>query len=308
MRIKTIQTSNKNVILKYFRCRDGKRTETRIGMEGICITHSCIPPLWAIMCCMYTVYSGMQEWVIQIPSIPILVSVLFPSLHLKYFRIKFLLLVLLWSACVVWMWTRRTESRMGFFLFLLQRNCLQLLWIQLSASHEIERSRRWWYVSVFCSSPPTSYILQTSYWTISLEAELWTCHTIRIYYEQGNGIMIDFFTPISDSVHSQYLKQKQFWVLRLRWAPPYGVLILSLAHFRVTCAAFDLRHRKDTIIFTSQLTCSHHKLYVRLFQLLMSVDYPWMFQWQLRPKSRQTSRVRRLFCTSISTLDNYACS
>ena len=47
------------------------------------------------MCCMYTVYSGMQEWVIQIPSIPILVSVLFPSLHLKYFRIKFLLLVIL---------------------------------------------------------------------------------------------------------------------------------------------------------------------------------------------------------------------
>ena len=27
--------------------------------------------------CKYTVYSGMQEWVIQIPSIPILVSVLF---------------------------------------------------------------------------------------------------------------------------------------------------------------------------------------------------------------------------------------
>ena len=93
MHIKTIQTSNKNFILKYFRCRDGKRTETRIGMEGICITHSCIPSLLAIMCCMYTVYSGMQEWVIQIPSIPILVSVLFPSLHLKYFRIKFLLLV-----------------------------------------------------------------------------------------------------------------------------------------------------------------------------------------------------------------------
>ena len=59
-------------------------------MEGICITHSCIP--------LYTVYmqhtmAQMQEWVIQIPSIPILVSVLFPSLHLKYFRIKFLLLV-----------------------------------------------------------------------------------------------------------------------------------------------------------------------------------------------------------------------
>ena len=91
-------TRNKNFILKYFRCRDGKRTETRIGMEGICITHSCIP--------IYTVYmqhimahsGGMQEWVIQIPSIPILVSVLFPSLHLKYFRIKFLLLV-----CIVFM-------------------------------------------------------------------------------------------------------------------------------------------------------------------------------------------------------------
>ena len=37
------------------------------------------------MCYMYTVYSGMQEWVIQIPSIPFLVLVLFPSLHLKYF-------------------------------------------------------------------------------------------------------------------------------------------------------------------------------------------------------------------------------
>ena len=101
MRIKTIQTSNKNFILKYFRCRDGKRTETRIGMEGICITHSCIP--------LYTVYmqhimahsGGMQEWVIQIPSIPILVSVLFPSLHLKYFRIKFLLLVIFVSMPIV---------------------------------------------------------------------------------------------------------------------------------------------------------------------------------------------------------------
>ena len=60
------------------------------------------------MCCMYTVYSGMQEWVIQIPSIPILVSVLFPSLHLKYFRIKFLLLVDLNSLLVAGM------SQMGF--------------------------------------------------------------------------------------------------------------------------------------------------------------------------------------------------
>ena len=54
---------------------DGKRTETRIGMEGICITHSCIP--------LYTVYmqhimaqsGGMQECVIQITFTPILVSV-----------------------------------------------------------------------------------------------------------------------------------------------------------------------------------------------------------------------------------------
>ena len=40
-------------------------------------------------------WNAGYEWVIQIPSIPILVSVLFPSLHLKYFRIKFLLLVII---------------------------------------------------------------------------------------------------------------------------------------------------------------------------------------------------------------------
>ena len=73
-------TSNKNFILKYFRCRDGKRTETRIGMEGICITHFCTP--------LYTAYimahsGGMQEWVIQIPSIPILVFALFLFLRLE---------------------------------------------------------------------------------------------------------------------------------------------------------------------------------------------------------------------------------
>ena len=61
----------KRFVYKFYsrcRARDGKRTETRIGMEGICITHSCIP--------LYTVYmqhimahsGGMQEWVIQIPS------------------------------------------------------------------------------------------------------------------------------------------------------------------------------------------------------------------------------------------------
>ena len=37
MRIKTIQTSSKNFILDLGM---EKRTETRIGMEGICITHS----------------------------------------------------------------------------------------------------------------------------------------------------------------------------------------------------------------------------------------------------------------------------
>ena len=91
MRIKTIQTSNKNFILKYFRCRDGKRTETRIGMEGVHCVHATHN---GSQCS-----GGMQEWVIQIPSIPILVSVLFPSLHLKYFRIKFLLLVYNMGSC-----------------------------------------------------------------------------------------------------------------------------------------------------------------------------------------------------------------
>ena len=55
-----------------------------------------VPAFHDILCtCNIISHSGgMQEWVIQIPSIPILVSVLFPSLHLKYFRRKFLLLVL----------------------------------------------------------------------------------------------------------------------------------------------------------------------------------------------------------------------
>ena len=55
--------------------------------------HLCEP-----LCVACTVY--MLEWVIQIPSIPILVSVLFPSLHLKYFRIKFLLLVIYYRTYV----------------------------------------------------------------------------------------------------------------------------------------------------------------------------------------------------------------
>ena len=55
----SIPTSNKNFILKYFRCRDGKRTETRIGMEGICITHSCIP-LYTVY--MHVTHNGSQWW------------------------------------------------------------------------------------------------------------------------------------------------------------------------------------------------------------------------------------------------------
>ena len=51
---------------------------------------------------------GMQEWVIYIPSIPILVSVLFPSLHLR----KFLLLV-----CIVFMRMRtKTTPTSGYKL------------------------------------------------------------------------------------------------------------------------------------------------------------------------------------------------
>ena len=52
------------------------------GMEGICITHSCIP-----LCTVYLQHiiishsGGIQEWVIQIPSIPILVSVPFKCLE-----------------------------------------------------------------------------------------------------------------------------------------------------------------------------------------------------------------------------------
>ena len=92
MRIKTIQTSNKNFILKYFRCRDGKRTETRIGMRvsvlPIPAFHHCEPLCVACTQCRVECRNGYTDTLI-----PILVSVLFPSLHLKYFRIKFLLLL-----------------------------------------------------------------------------------------------------------------------------------------------------------------------------------------------------------------------
>ena len=67
------------------------------------------PFLHSTVHCVHATHNGssggMQEWVIQIPSIPILVSVLFPSLHLKYFRIKFLLLV-----CIVFMCMRKKTT------------------------------------------------------------------------------------------------------------------------------------------------------------------------------------------------------
>ena len=44
----TIGTSNKNFILKYFRCRDGKRTETRIGMEAVSVLP--IPAFHCTLC------------------------------------------------------------------------------------------------------------------------------------------------------------------------------------------------------------------------------------------------------------------
>ena len=63
----------------------------RVSVLPIPAFHHCEPLCVACTQCTVECRIG-QEWVIQIPSIPILVSVLFPSLHLKYFRIKFLLL------------------------------------------------------------------------------------------------------------------------------------------------------------------------------------------------------------------------
>ena len=53
-------TSNKNFIL------DVGMEKTIIGMEGICITHSCIPLYCVHVTHNYITHSGgMQEWVIQ---------------------------------------------------------------------------------------------------------------------------------------------------------------------------------------------------------------------------------------------------
>ena len=89
-------TSNKKFILKYFRCRDGKRTETRIGMEGICITHSCIP---LHVHCVHATHNGSQWWNAGMGNTDTLhPNSCFCSFSIPTFRIKFLLLV-----CLVFM-------------------------------------------------------------------------------------------------------------------------------------------------------------------------------------------------------------
>ena len=78
--------SNKNFILDVGMEKEQKQDlGWRVSVLPIPEFHHCEP----LMCCMYvhSVYSGMQEWVIQIPSISILVSAIPTS------RIKFLLLV-----------------------------------------------------------------------------------------------------------------------------------------------------------------------------------------------------------------------
>ena len=77
-----IITSSKNFILDV-----GMEKEQKQELQW----RASVLPIPAFHCILCTTHSGgMQEWIIQIPSIAIL---LFPSLHLKYFRIKFLLLV-----------------------------------------------------------------------------------------------------------------------------------------------------------------------------------------------------------------------
>ena len=100
MRIKTIHTSNENFVLKYFRCRDGKRTETIKNWDGGYLFY---PFLHSTTVSHYVLHVHSVQWNAGMGNtdtlLPILVSVLFPSLHLKYFRIKFLLLVIIisWS-------------------------------------------------------------------------------------------------------------------------------------------------------------------------------------------------------------------
>ena len=79
MRIKTIQTSNKNLFYDILDVGMEKEQTQELGWRVSVLPNSCIP--------LYTVYlqhiiiishsGGMQEWVIQIPSIPILVLFFF---------------------------------------------------------------------------------------------------------------------------------------------------------------------------------------------------------------------------------------
>ena len=70
-------SSNKNFILDVGMEKEQKQ-ELGWRVSVLPITVYCVLAMHII-----SHSSGMQEWVIQIPSIPILVSVLFPSLHLE---------------------------------------------------------------------------------------------------------------------------------------------------------------------------------------------------------------------------------
>ena len=72
-----MHTSNKNFVLDV-----GMEKEQKQEL-GCRVSVLPIPAFHCTLCTCNTHSGGMQEWVIQIPSIPILVSVLFPSLHLE---------------------------------------------------------------------------------------------------------------------------------------------------------------------------------------------------------------------------------
>ena len=77
------------LVTKFF--LDVGMEETRIGMEGISITHSCIPLYTNTI---LTHSGGMQEWVIQIRTLH--PNSCFCCFSIPTFRIKFLLLVLMY--------------------------------------------------------------------------------------------------------------------------------------------------------------------------------------------------------------------
>ena len=76
---KTIQTSNQNFILKYFRCRNGKINRNK-NWDGVYLYY---PFLHSTTVSHYVLHVHSVQWnagmgnIIQIHSIPILVSVYF---------------------------------------------------------------------------------------------------------------------------------------------------------------------------------------------------------------------------------------